>query len=424
MSPLLLVLTALLLLVAALASAAISALETALFSLKEHHIALLGDRRPELTGMMRAVARQPQRSLHQVLILSTLFHLALAVIGLFLFREVGPGIPHHPYSSAAILFGGIVLGTELIPTLAALAAPAQVFQILVVPFIRISPWLEPVSLRLDRLANSLSRWLLPASFRPRATLTDDEVETLVDMRREKGVLADHESEMIHEIIRLGNKTAKDCLTPRVDTLMIPDTANGSQLEEKLRQAPKWYWHVPVYQGSPDTVVGVVDVRRWLYRGAGDFGPFIEPPVFLPETMNALEVFRDYLSLPRSLCVVLDEYGGVEGVLSHSDLVDEFLWNAAPAPERDEGFEILAPGHLRADGDARLDELEEVLGLEMEREGIDTIGGLVFNELGQVPSPRTVVTFESFEVVVRQCQRQRITGVEIRVTDPPTDSDSP
>ena len=418
MSPTLLFSVGLLLLLAALVSAAISALETALISIKEHHVAIIGDRHPELTGMMKAIARQPQRSLQQALILSTLANLALAVLGLLLIREFPPLISGRPFLSAALLFGLIILLTELIPTVAALVAPAQVFRFLIIPFIRVSPALEGLSIRLESLAASAGKRLLPASFQLRDALTDDEVETLVEMRRQKGVLAEDESEMIQEIIRLGNKTVKDCLTPRVDTFMVSDSDDSPEILRRLWESSRWYWHLPVYQDSPDTIIGTLDVRSWLFDGAGDLSPWIRPPVFLPETMNALEAFQDYLARPRTLCIVLDEYGGVEGVLAHGDLVEEFLWNAAPTEVQEENFELLFPGLVRADGDARLDDLGEFLGIPMERDGIDTIGGLVFNELGRVPRPRTIVRFDGFDVEVRTCRHQRITGVEIRTPQVP------
>ncbi len=411
-----LLITALLLLGVTLVSAVISALETALLSLKEHHIAVIGESRPDLTGMMRAIARQPHRSLHQVILLGSVLNLAMAVLGLLLLREFGPLVPGRPYLSAIALFGTVVLLGELIPTLAALAAPAQVFGALVSPFVRLSPGLEKLSARLESITDGLSARLLPFSLNRSRELTDDEIETLVEMRRDDGALAPTESEIIQEIIRLGNKTAKDCLTPRVDTLMVPDDATSETVRETLRGAPKLYWFVPVYQGSPDVVVGMLDVKRWLYHPDAEFKEYIIPPVFVPETMNALEAFRDYLSVPRSLCVVLDEYGGVEGVLSHADIVEEILADAAPTFDRREEFEILSPGHLRADGDARLDDIGDALGVELDHEGLDTIGGLVFNELGHVPRPGTMVEIDGLAVTVRRCQPQRVTAVEIEKLD--------
>ncbi len=398
----------LLLLLVALTAAFVSALETALFSLKEHHIAAIGDEHPELTGMMRAIVRQPRRSLHQVILLGAMLSLTLAVLGLFLLREIGLLIPGRPLLSAVVLFGALVLISELIPTVVALAAPFRVFQLLVTPFIRLSPLLETLSARFE----AFTERLMPTGLKGPGELTDGEIETLVEMRRDEGALARGESEIIQDIIRLGNKTAKDCMIPRVDTFMIDSDLDNAGVMTRLRESSHWHWRVPVYQGEPDLITGLLDLRRWLYQPEEDFRDFIDPPVFVPETMNAVEAFRDYLSQPRSLRVVVDEYGGVEGILTHSDLIEEVLADAAPARDREEDFEILGPRLIRADGDARLDKIGEALGVELDHEGLDTIGGLVFNKLGRVPRPGAVVTLKNLKITVRRCRRQRITAVEI------------
>ncbi|MCB1088699.1 MAG: DUF21 domain-containing protein, partial [Verrucomicrobiae bacterium] len=191
-----------------LVSATVSALETALLALKEHHVAAIGAARPELAGHLRAIARHPQRSLSQVLFLGSVLHLSLAVLALLLLREFGPWIPDRPYLSAALFFGVLVVASELVPTLIALAAPAMVFHHTAVWLVRLSPPLERLSASLEALTDRLSLRLTPKSFQTSTELTDDEIETLVEMRRDQGVLARSESEIIQEILRLGNKTVK------------------------------------------------------------------------------------------------------------------------------------------------------------------------------------------------------------------------
>lgn len=412
MSVIPLTLTCLLLLLVAIFSAVVSALETALLSLKEHHIAVIGDDSPEITGMMRAIARQPRRSLHQVILLGSVLNLSMAVLGLLVLQEFGPVIPGRPLLSGIVLFGALVLIGEVIPTLAAMAAPTQVFRTLITPFIWISPWLEKISERLESLTDRLGASLLPFALKPRTTLTDDEVETLVEMRREQGVLAPAESEIIHDIIRLGNKTVKDCMTPRVATLMLNDALDNEAALAEMHEEEKWHWFVPVFQGSPDLVIGVLDVKRWLYDSSRDFREFVTPPVFVSETMKALDAFREHLGEPKNLCVVVDEYGGVEGVITHSDIIEEILADAAPTLDQEEEFLILSPGRIRADGEARLDDIGEELGMDLDHEGLDTIGGLVFNELGHLPPPGTEVIIDGLRITVLLCENQRVASVEI------------
>ncbi|MCB1236827.1 MAG: hypothetical protein KDM91_17300, partial [Verrucomicrobiae bacterium] len=114
--------------------------------------------------------------------------------------------------------------------------------------------------------------------------------------------------------------------------------------------------------------------------------------------------------PGSLGVVVDEYGGVEGIITYSDLIDDILSDAAPSADDDDPIEEIAPGKVLADGDARLDELGDALGMKLEQEGLDTIGGLIFNELGRLPERGETVAFPGMRATVRRIRRQRILEV--------------
>ena len=110
--------------------------------------------------------------------------------------------------------------------------------------------------------------------------SDEEVETLVEMRRDEGTLAPSESELIQDVIRLGNKTTKDCMTPRTDTFMISSEWEPEDAVEKVRGQEDWHWRVPVYDDTPDVVVGTLDVKEWLQNPGAPFMPFVSPPVFV------------------------------------------------------------------------------------------------------------------------------------------------
>lgn len=426
MSPVLLTIVSGLFLATAIVSAWVSALETALFCLKEHHAASLDDVKSRSADQLRRVARNPLRSLHEALFLGVVLNLTLAVLGLLLLREFGGIFSDRPIVAGAVFFGAVVVFTELVPSLVALTTPKRVFLAVGGPFLRFSPWLGRIAAGLEKVTETLTSRLTPANWRPRPEYTDDEIETLIEMRRDQGVLAKSESEIIQGIIQLGNKTSKDCMTPRVDTLMLSDRLENAAVMEKLREKPsEWHWFVPVFQGAPDLIVGVLDVKRWLYHPGDDFRNFVVPPVFIPETMNALEAFRDYLTTPGSLAVVLDEYGGVEGILTQTDIIEEILADAAPAVDQEDEIEIVSPGRARASGDARLDDLAEMLDIEWEQddiEGLDTIAGLVFHELGHLPASGDEVVIGRAKITVRRTVRQRITAVEIEVLPESTEED--
>jgi len=242
------------------------------------------------------------------------------------------------------------------------------------------------------------------------------------MKRDEGVLRPSESEMIHEIIKIGKKTAKDCMTPRVDAFMLSIDSEKKVMQEKVRQSG--HWEAPVYNKTPDVITGILDIRSWLQHPESSYQDFIRPPVFVPETMMALEVMKRYLHHSHALVVVVDEYGGVEGVLSHTDVVEEIIGDAAPLPEQAPAIQDLGNGQLLVSGKARLDDIGEKLKLDLESDGLDTIGGLIFNQIGELPALGRQINLRQTSIVVRKCHGNRITEVIVWKRDSGKNGDHP
>ena len=191
--------------------------------------------------------------------------------------------------------------------------------------------------------------------------------------------------MIQEIIKLGDKTAKDCMTPRVDTFALPDDLTNEEAIARLKE--KRHRRVPVYADTPDQIVGIIDVKMFLLDPSEHYTEKLIAPSFVPETMRALDLLRQFLSHAQGLAIVVDEFGGTEGIITLSDIVEEILSDAVPRGDVDLYIEPLEEGRFLVSGNARLDDVSEHLGFEIEADGIDTIGGFVFNQLGPFAADR-------------------------------------
>jgi CBS domain containing-hemolysin-like protein len=132
-------------------------------------------------------------------------------------------------------------------------------------------------------------------------------------------------------------------------------------------------------------------------------------------MKATQLLRSFLTHPQGLAIVVDEHGGVEGVVTMDDLVEEIISDAVPQAERSLYIEALGQGEVLASGRARLDDLGELLGVEWREEGIDTIGGLIFNRLGVLPRTGARVELDGAVAVVRRTSHKRVEEVLLRVT---------
>jgi putative hemolysin len=395
-------------------SALFSGLETALFALKPHQLRRLEEHHSALTKFIQVFRENPRRVLNILLLGDALVKVPLVLLCLFLLWE-GPFARQVPeWLAALVIFAIVVLVCDLIPKLLALSAPYRLSAIGAFTLQVSMPLLDRVGNSLERVSAFVVDLLTPSHLQTRARMSDEELETLVEMGEEEGALHEAEAEMIQEIIKLGDKTAKDCATPRVDMFALPDDLTNAEAIARLKE--KRLRRVPVYADTPDQIVGIIDVKMFLLDSSEHYTEKLIAPSFVPETMRALNLLRQFLSHAQGLAIVIDEFGGTEGIITLSDIVEEILSDAIPSGDLDLYIEPLDDGKFLVSGNARLDDLREHLGFEIEADGIDTIGGLIFNQLGYLPPSSARVQMPRLDITVRRTGRKRIEELLLEKTD--------
>ncbi len=311
-------------------SALFSGLETALFALKSHQIQRLQEQHPSLADFLRTFRDNPRHVLNVLLLGDTMVNVPLVILCLVLIWE-GPLITHLPAWIAALaIFALVVLLCDLIPKLLALSTAYRISALGVFTLKLMMPLLDRVGHLLENASTLVIDRLTPANLRVRPRISDEELETLVEMGEAEGTLQEAEGEMIQEIIKLGDKTAKDCMTPRVDTFAVPDDLPNEEAIALFKQ--RRYRRVPIYAETPDQIVGIVDMKQFLLDPSRRYTETLIPPSFVPETMPAMELLRGFLSHPQGLAIVVDEFGGTEGIVTLGDIIEEILSDAAPLGE--------------------------------------------------------------------------------------------
>src|SRR5438132_83855 len=394
-------------------SALFSGLETALFSLKPHQLRRLEEHRPGLTNFIQLFRDNPRHVLNVLLLGDGLVKVPLVILCLVLLWE-GPFASRIPqWLAGIVIFAIVVLFCDLIPKLLALSAPYRLSAIGALALQISMPLLDRVGHGLERVSAFIIDHLTPLHLRTRPGLSDEELHTLLEVGEEEGSLQEEEAEMIEEIIKLGDKTAKDCMTPRVDSFTMPDDLTNEEAIARLRE--KRHRRVPVYADTPDQIVGIIDVKTFLLNPGEHYTEALINPSFVPETMRAMDLLRGFLSRPQGLAIVVDEYGGTEGIITLADIIEEIISDAAPLGDAELYIEPLDSGRFLVSGNARLDDLSEHLGFELEADGIDTIGGLVFNRLGYLPSSGTQLEMPRLAITVRRAGRKRIEEILLEKT---------
>ena len=389
-------------------SALFSGLETALFSLKPYQLRRLEEHRAGLSKFIHLFQENPRRVLNLLLLGDSLVKVPLVILCLVLLWE-GPLASRIPqWLAGIVIFAVVVLLCDLIPKLLALSAPYRLSAIGALTLQISMPLLERVGHGLERMSTIIVDLLTPPRLRTRQRLSDEELGTLLEMGEEEGALHQEEAEMIEEIIKLGDKTAKDCMTPRVDSFTLPDDLTNEEAIARLKE--KRHRRIPVYADTPDQILGIIDVKMFLLDPTEHYTEKLIAPSFVPETMLALELLKLFLTHPQGMAVVVDEFGGTEGIITMEEIVEEILNDALPRGDADLYIEPLENEKFLVSGNARLDDLSEHLGFRIDAEGIDTIGGFVFTRLGYLPPSGTKLEIPRLAITVRRTGRKRIEEV--------------
>ncbi len=394
----------------AVGSAAFSAFETAIFSLNEERRKKLRSRSPRRADALSDLLDRPDEVVNSMVLANTLTNLPLIVVTLFLldeFREAESRLGWGPF---LVVFGVIIVCCDLLPKLVSLAAPIRTAR-LGIPLIEfVVPLLSPICVGLQAFCERIVGAVLPQRLRPMPHLTDAELETLVEIGRSEGTIEEAESRLIAELMKLAGEPAKHCMTPRTDVFFLPDDLTNEEAAEAVRR--KRYRRVLVRGETPDDVTGLLDVKNFLLDPDKSYLEHLIPPSYVPETINALDLLRSFLNRRQRFAILVDEFGGIEGIVTLSDFVEELLGEEGPDAGSELYIESLGNDRIVAAGNARMDDLRELLKWEGEEAGADSIGGFVVEHLGVLPRPGTILTVDGWRITVRRATRKRIKEVLI------------
>jgi putative hemolysin len=397
------------LIILAVLSAFISGIETALFSIREWRMHRWRKQDPKRVEQFERLMKNPREVLSVILLVDTIVNILLIILTVAIVRSITIPVPY--WVKTLFLFALIVLACDLVPKMLALRDPFRFARQAILLLRLLLPLFGPLSRLTQRASELIASFFLPTKAERVEQFNDEELIALVELSAEQGQLRADEQEMIEAIIKLGNKSVKDCMTPRVDAFFISDSMTNEDVIQQLRI--KRRARVPVFGDSPDEILGILDVKAFLADPSEHYAEKVDVPSFVPETMRALDLLRAFLKHPQRLAIVIDEFGGTEGVVTMSDILDEILADVAPRGDEELYLEELGNGAWLACGSVRLEDLEEALHLDFATEEFDTLNGLIFNRLGYVPRSGEKVQVPPLDLEVRQSTRRRVIEVTLR-----------
>jgi CBS domain containing-hemolysin-like protein len=326
----------------------------------------------------------------------------------------------------SMLFG------ELVPKNAALARPMRVALATAAPlrtFSRLFKWLISA---LNGSANWLVRRI---GIEPQEELASarspEELGLLAAISARAGALPTETATLLRRTIRFGEKRAAKAMTPRVDVVGLKTTASVADLIAVARETG--HTRFPVYENTLDLVMGVVGVPDALgvppdHRATTPVSAVSREPVYVPESLNLDKVLAALRAADADLAIVVDEYGGTDGVVTVEDLIEELVGEIADEYDTDDVEETGAPGLATSGGDRtflvdgllREDELVEQTGFVLPEGPYETLAGFLLSRLGHIPVVGESLAEDGWEFTVMEVDRHRVE--QVRIVAPPEPAD--
>lgn len=265
-----------------------------------------------------------------------------------------------------------------------------------------------------RVAQVLNETILgavvPKSIQPAPLISDEEYQELLNIAQQQGALGRAEKDIILQILSLDKKTAADVMKPRSQIACIPDDLSREEMLDAARKAK--HTRIPIYDETPDTIVGVLNSRAFLLNPEAELEEVIEFPSFVPEAMNLLQLLRSLQRQQRGLAIVLDEFGGTGGLVTMADILEETLGQFRRKDKVGFSLERIGQRKWRVSGACPVDDFRREYALLPEIDDIDTMGGLLVREMEYVPNAGESVSVNGLRLTAKKVEPRRVLELEV------------
>ncbi|MCI8476988.1 MAG: HlyC/CorC family transporter [Oscillospiraceae bacterium] len=397
-------------------SAYFSATETAFSSLNRVRLKSKADNGNSRAALALAMEEDYDRLLSTILIGNNIVNITATTISTLLFTKLLGA--YGPTVSTVVLTIVILIFGEISPKSLAKESPEQ-FAMFSAPFLRLFlVILRPVNFLFTQWKRLLSKLFHKAEDEG---ITEEELITMVDQAEDEGGLDQHESELIRSAIEFNDLEVDEILTPRVDIVAVEDTATMDEIAATF--AESGYSRLPVYHESIDDITGIIhekDFHAARYRGRHDVSALISTVLYTTGNTKISALLRILQREKAHMVIVVDEYGGTEGLVTLEDIVEELvgeIW--------DEHDEVIEEFKKEPDGSyliscsADLTDLFDLFTLQNECDS-NTISGWVMEQIGRIPEEGDRFETEGLDVTVTKVDHRRV--MEIRVIPQPPQED--
>jgi CBS domain containing-hemolysin-like protein len=385
-----------------------SSAETALFSISRVKARHLGKMAGKTNLLIMRMKEDPHRLLATILIGNNLVNIGASslatALALDYFQDQAVGIATGGMTFLILVFG------EIFPKSIATRNNILISKIVILPIFWLSILFFPLIKFLDFIPK------LTGKIKRTPTVTEEELMTFVEVVEEEGEIKEEEKELIHNIFEFDDTNAYEIMTPRADMYVI-DVDDELRVDEIVKSG---FSRIPVIRGDIDHVVGILNIKDLFMRHLTANAPLdvrqlMQPPYFVPENKKLDSLLRQFKRRKSHLAIVVDEHGGVAGLITLEDVLEEIVGEISDETDKVEARIVsLKNKEWIVLGKTDVEEVNEKIPMEIpESKEYDTFSGFVLNQIGKIPQEKEEIPIGSFIVTVQKKDGNRISEYHVR-----------
>jgi putative hemolysin len=398
--------------VCTVASGFFSGSETALIGISRervHQLASLGHRGQRLEQLVS----DPERMLSTLLVANNAVNVLSASVATILFVSL-IGATWGPWVATAFMTAVLLIFGEITPKTIAARYPEQFSLRVAGTILNLSIVLAPIASFFSAITKGILKMLGINSNGDASTVTEDDIRALAELGHRGGHIEDAEREIIDAVFNLADRSVRDVMTPRLEIVTLPLPLSGKTLRQAV--ADTGHSRFPVSPEDLDELTGIVHVKDLLQHpetGEDDLDSLIKPPIYVPETMSILNTLQDMRSRRYGMAVVVDEHGGVEGIVTIKDLVSELVGELQDEYDSREPVALaIGPGQWVVDGRLDIEDLAETMQRDLPDGPYSTVGGFIMVLFEKVPDEGDKVSADGMRYTVLSMDRQRVDSIRV------------
>lgn len=253
-----------------------------------------------------------------------------------------------------------------------------------------------------------------------SSMTEGDLRTVIDVSHRDGVIETEEKELITNVVDFGDSVVSSVMVPRIDVTFIDVSSTYDETIRLFREEK--YARIPVYEEDKDHIVGILNLKDlFCYTGSPEqfsIRSIMRSPFFTYEFKKTSDLMLEIRESPINMEIVLDEYGAVSGIITLEDLLEEIVGEIRDEYDDEETDDIqnISDSEYLVDGNTKLDDINELLGLDLESEDYDSIAGHILHELGHIPSEGEHISIRGINFTVNKMDKNRIENIMITLPD--------